>query len=146
MRTIAVAACALLLVTTPAPAQNASTSPLPSADLPPELERVLRDYEAAWQARDADALTALFAPDGFVLVPGRPPVRGARAIREHHTGRDGPLSLRAFHFAAEDSVGYIIGGYSPMPDLPDGGRFVLALRRGPDGRWMIVGDMDNSNR
>lgn len=25
-----------------------------------------------------------------------------------------------------------------------GGRFVLALRRGPDGRWPIAADLDNS--
>ena len=44
--------------------------------LPPELARVLRDYERAWRAGDAAALAALFAEDGFVLQSNRPPVRG----------------------------------------------------------------------
>ena len=47
--------------------------------LPPELARVLTDYEKAWQARDAAALAALFAEDGFVLPSGaRRPCGGGR--------------------------------------------------------------------
>ncbi|MFI4943430.1 MAG: hypothetical protein ACHP85_09210, partial [Burkholderiales bacterium] len=47
-----------------------------SVTLPPALARVLRDYESAWQKKDARALAALFAEDGFVLAGGTPPVRG----------------------------------------------------------------------
>jgi ketosteroid isomerase-like protein len=43
-------------------------------------------------------------------------------------------------------VGYIIGGFSRQPDEPDGGKFTLTLRKAPDGRWLIMSDMDNSNR
>ncbi len=39
-------------------------------DLPNDVDRVLRDYESAWAARDAEALANLFTPDGFVLRPG----------------------------------------------------------------------------
>jgi hypothetical protein len=45
----------------------APSAPPPSITLPPELDRVLRDYERGWQARDAQALAGLFVPDGFVL-------------------------------------------------------------------------------
>jgi len=37
--------------------------------LPPELTRVLIDYEAGWKAGDATALARLFTEDGFVLSP-----------------------------------------------------------------------------
>ena len=47
-----------------------------SVDLPPELSRVLTDYEAGWKAGDAAALASLFAEDGFVLPEGQPPVKG----------------------------------------------------------------------
>jgi hypothetical protein len=40
--------------------QPAPTAPLPSVALPPGLDHVLRDYERAWRARDADALAGLF--------------------------------------------------------------------------------------
>jgi len=117
----------------------------PSVTLPPELARVLTDYEAAWQKQDADALAKLFQEDGFVLSQGGPPVRGRDAIRKHYTGKGGPLALRALAFQAEGSVGYIIGGYAMRRGEPDAGKFTLTLRKGQDGRWLIFSDMDNSN-
>ncbi|MGI9174042.1 MAG: YybH family protein, partial [Rhodothermales bacterium] len=113
--------------------------------LPPELDRVLRDYEQGWRDRDADALAALFTPDGFVLRAGHPPVRGRTAIAEAYQGSGGPLHLHAFAFAEADSVAYIIGGYRAAPARPDAGKFILTLRRGPDGQWLIAADMDNQN-
>ncbi|MGI9174910.1 MAG: YybH family protein, partial [Rhodothermales bacterium] len=53
---------------------SATPDSLTSITLPPELDRVLRDYEQGWRDRDADALAALFTPDGFVLRAGHPPV------------------------------------------------------------------------
>lgn len=118
---------------------------LPSVTLPDDLDRVLRDYEQAWAARDAHALAELFTRDGFVLRTGSPPVRGRSAIRHIYQDAGGPLHLRAIAFARADSIAYIVGGYRYAPDRPDGGKFILALRRGPDGRWLIEADMDNRN-
>jgi ketosteroid isomerase-like protein len=123
----------------PAPA------PLPSVALPPELDRVLRDYERQWQARSPSGLAALFAEDGFVLQSGRLPVRGRGGIEQAYSNAGGPLVLRALAFAATDSVGYIIGGYSSRPDSPDIGKFILLLRRELGGPWRIMADMDNGN-
>lgn len=118
---------------------------LPTVDLPPELARVLTDYETAWKNKDAAALAALFAEDGFVLSSGSPPVRGRAQIQQHYSGQGGPLALRAVAFATEGSVGYILGGYAGKADQPDEGKFTLTLRKGKDGRWLIVSDMDNRN-
>jgi len=127
-------------------AQQPERSTLPEAvQLPEELDIVLRNYEAAWGARDADALANLFTEDGFVLRPGYPPVRGRDAIRAAYANSGGPLSLRAYDFGQEGVVGFIIGGYSPGPDVPAGGKFVLALRRAASGEWLIAADMDNGN-
>lgn len=66
---------AFLLTAGPLPAQVAAqpggSSELPSVVLPPESDRVPRDYERAWGAHDAKALAALFAEDGFVLQSNR---------------------------------------------------------------------------
>jgi len=129
-----------------AAAQEAPPAPLPSVTLPPELDRVLRDYERAWAAGDEAAVAALFTEDGFVLQNGEPPVRGREAIRRVYAPFDGPLRLRAMGYAAGDSVGYIVGGYRYGDAPQDGGKFVLALRRAPGGQWMIAADMDNSNQ
>ena len=127
-------------------AQAQDSRALPSIDLPPELERVLRDYERAWQQRDAKGLAQLFTEDGFVLRPGQPPARGRDAILRAYQNAGGSLALRAFDFAVSDDVGYIIGGFAAQPDEPDVGKFVLSLRRGPSGRWLIVADIDNGNQ
>ena len=83
--------------------QASAAAQLPSVPLPPELARVLTDYERAWQQKDAAALAALFAENGFVLSSGVPPVRGRAAIQKHYSGQGGPLSLRALAYAAEGS-------------------------------------------
>jgi ketosteroid isomerase-like protein len=127
--------------------QPAPPAALPSVTLPPALDRVLRDYERAWRARDAAALAELFTEDGFVLSNGSPPVRGRAAIRAAYAdgGSPRPLSLRALAYATEGRVGYIVGGFGRAPGEPDTGKFVLALRK-EGGRWRIAADMDNSNR
>ena len=124
----------------------ATSTALPSVSLPPQLARVLSDYEAAWSDRNADALAALFTEDGFVLSGGHPPVRGRQEIRRFYSTRGGPLSLRALHYAIGGSVGFIIGAYAEKAGAPDDGKFTLTLRKDPAGRWLIVSDMDNGNR
>lgn len=117
----------------------------PTIIIPPNLARVLTDYETAWRNKDAKALAALFTEDGFVLSNGSPPVRGRTQIEKHYAGAGGPLVLRALAFAAEGSLGYIIGGYARQVGQPDIGKFTLTLRKGAGDRWLIVSDMDNGN-
>lgn len=117
----------------------------PTVALPAPLARVLTDYEAAWQQKNERALAALFAEDGFVLSDGGPPVRGRSAIEAHYKGHGGALALRALAYSAEGSTAYVIGGYSRQAGQPDVGKFTLTLRKGADGRWLIVSDMDNGN-
>ena len=122
-----------------------AASPQPSVPLPPELARVLTDYEAGWQHGDGAALAKLFAEDGFVLPNGDPPVRGRVAIRSYYKGPGGKLALRALAYATEGSVGYMVGAFGREVGGPDVGKFTLTLRKNPDGRWLIFSDMDNGN-
>lgn len=147
---LAIVALGFMLATGPIFAQDTAepvASPtLPDVPLPPELDRVLRDYERAWRAGDAAALAALFAEDGFVLQSNRPPVRGRPAIRAAYASEGGgPLRLRALAFASGDTAGYIIGAYGYGTTPGDTGKFTLTLRRTPGGPWLIFSDMDNAN-
>ncbi len=117
----------------------------PSVTLPPELARVLTDYERDWRTGDGTALAHLFAEDGFVLTEGRAPVKGRAAIQKLYSGNGTPLSLRAFTYATNGDLGYIIGGFSRERGKPDEGKFTLTLRKTGDGQWLIISDMDNSN-
>ncbi len=144
-------ALGLMLVAGPLSAQNASEPAagpeLPDAALPPQLDRVLRDYERAWRAGDAEALASLFAEDGFVLQGNRPPIRGRPAIRAAYEaqGEGGPLRLRALAFTTTETIGYIIGAYGYGNTPGDMGKFTLTLRRAPGEPWLIFSDMDNLN-
>jgi ketosteroid isomerase-like protein len=126
--------------------QDPAVAPPSSVRLPPELARVLTDYEAGWRAGDGAALAELFVEDGYVLPNGAPPVSGRAAIRKYYGGPGGALVLRAFAFATEGSTGYILGAFSRRVGEPDVGKFTLTLRKGADGQWRIVSDMDNGNR
>lgn len=144
--------CLLLTVALPASlvAQNPPPAPppppaLPSVTLPPELDRVLRDYERHWRAGDETALATLFTADGFVPRSGGW-VRGSDAIRKTYENFSGDLRLRALAYAVDDTIGYIVGGYRYGEGANDGGKFVLALRRAPGGQWLIAADIDQSNR
>lgn len=145
--------CCCFLLASSALAQQTDTSAteasarqaLPSVSLPPELDRVLRNYERAWRNHDAEALAALFTADGFVLRSGHPPVRGRASIEEAYRNAGGRLHLRALAFEQSRSIAYIIGGYTSTPKWPDAGTFVLTLRRSPEGKWLITADIDNQN-
>ncbi len=130
----------------PHPSQRpAVPDPQPSVDLPPELDRVLRDYERHWRSGDEEALAGLFVRDGLVTRRGAW-IRGRTAIREQYEGSSSALRLRAVEWAAGDDLGYIIGafGYGEALPVEDSGTFVLTLRRGADGRWLIVSDLDTA--
>jgi hypothetical protein len=129
---------------TSAPTQGEAPAPLPSVDLPPELNRVLRDYEKHWKANDGAALSELFTVDGFINRGGW--IRGKDAIRVAYSRSGGDLRLRAVGYATGDTVGYIVGGYRYGEATSDGGKFVLALRRAPRGEWKIAADLDAANR
>lgn len=157
--TLTKVACALLIpVALPVVAQSqaapqarqqapAQAAPLPSVTLPPELDRVLRDYERAWKAADPAALAALFAEDGFVLQPGRPPARGRPELERVYQGQGGAeLQLRALAYATSDTVGYIVGAYRYPNATGDVGKFTLTLRRARGGPWQIFSDMDNPSQ
>jgi ketosteroid isomerase-like protein len=105
---------------------------------------VLRDYESAWRDGDGARLASLFTDDGFAVQSGSPMARGRAAIARNITGPGGVLQLTAYAYSVSGSVGYIVGGFRYPHTTGPGGRFVLALQLGPDGRWLIAADLDNS--
>jgi ketosteroid isomerase-like protein len=116
----------------------------PAIPLPPVFDRVLRDYEAAWREGDGPRLAALFTEDGFAVQSGSPIRRGRGEIAGGLTKPGGTLQLTAYAYSSSGNVGYIVGGYRYPTTVGAGGRFVLALRSDPDGRWLIAADLDNS--
>ncbi len=136
-----------LLLAAPLSAQQATTAAeSPSITMPPELDRVLRDYEKGWSGKDPQGLSRLFAEDGFALMSGTNGARGRPAIAAIYASAGGELKLRAIAYSTDGGTGYIIGAYRYGTAAADMGKFVLALRKGADGRWLIAADIDNGNR
>jgi ketosteroid isomerase-like protein len=127
---------------TPQPAPDPQAPP--AIPLPPAFDRVLRDYEAAWRDGDGTRMAALFTEDGFAVQSGSPIRRGRSAIAGGVTKPGGTLQLTAYAHSSSGDVAYIVGGYRYPTTVGAGGRFVLALRSGSDGRWLIAADLDNS--
>ncbi len=127
----------------PMPPANPDTQAPAAISLPPAFDRVLRDYEAAWRDGDGQRLASLFTEDGFAIQSGSPIRRGRAAIAAGITKPGGMLQLTAYAYSSSGNVGYIVGGYRYPTTVGAGGRFVLALRSDPDGRWLIAADLDN---
>ncbi|HSW06482.1 YybH family protein [Aquabacterium sp.] len=142
--TKALAAALLFSCLTHAQANPGKTPP--SVQIPAEFETLLRSYERAWTAKDAAALARLFFPGGMALPNGSPPAVGNEAIAaEYAKNAGGPLALRAIAFTQSRDLAYMVGGFSQSSSEPDMGKFVLVLRLGADGKWLIAADIDNLN-
>jgi len=119
-------------------------APLPSVTLPPDLERVFRDYERILRTGDARALAELFTEDG--LIPGPDGwIRGRKGIRLAQLGSSSDLPLRALSYAVDDSVAYI-AAFGSRPANPDFARLLFALRKRPDGKWLIAARLGGNFR
>ncbi|MBQ5941118.1 SgcJ/EcaC family oxidoreductase [Massilia sp. AB1] len=124
---------------------RAAAQSLPSVSVPPEVDRVLRDYEKAWAANDARGLAALFAEDGMALPSNQPPARGRDSIAKAYSGGGGmPTFLRVIDYRASGDLATVVGAYGPAGQALDAGKFVLVLRK-VDGRWLIAADIENAN-
>lgn len=113
----------------------------PAVELPPALDRVLREFEVHWRGRDHAAMAQLFTEDG-VMQFGDAWRRGRASLQvsllDAMSGSD--LRLWAQQFDVSDSLAYIVGSYGhrTRPERADIGRLHLSLRKGADGRWRIA--------
>lgn len=113
--------------------------PPPTINLPPELDRLLRDYERFQRAGDKEGIASLFTEDGMF-----PSANGWLRGREKIGTADGigiaNLRLRPTAYSVDGATGYIAGffGNANYPSAPDIARLLFAVRREPDGKWRIA--------
>lgn len=84
---------------------------------------------------------ALFVNHGFAVQNGSPVARGRAAIAGSVAAPGGARQLDAYAYSTSGTVGYIVGGYRYPASRGLEGRFVLALRQGQDGRWLIAANL-----
>ena len=135
-----------------------TTDAVPASPAVKEINKTRDEYVESWKAGDAERITSLYTHDGIVMYPDQPPVVGRPAITEYFKGFFSVFEAVDFQLASSEIVvagdwAYDRGTYhwearpkkggAPMAD---DGKYLVILRREPDGRWRVARDMDNSDR
>jgi len=132
----------------------AATATTPAADKE-AVGAVNVAWFKAYNARDVDAISALYADDAVLSAPGMPSARGAAAIKEAFTkdiaaatkagitnnsgtpdevGVSGDLAWEWNTFTATDKSGKTV----------ERGKYVTVFER-RNGKWLIIRDIWNSD-
>ena len=122
----------------------------PMSTDPSVLSSKTEAWEAAFNAKDVDALVALYTSDGRVLPPNAEMASGSDAVRTIFGGMiDAGISgeLTSIDARVSGDVGYDVGTYTLRVDgeVIDTGKFIETFVRGADGEWRITNDMFNSD-
>lgn len=122
----------------------------PMATDPSVLSSKTEAWEAAFNAKDIDALVALYTSDGRILPPNAEMASGGDAVRTIFGGMiDAGMSgeLASIEAMVSGDVGYDVGTYTLRVDgeVIDTGKFVETFVRGDDGEWRMSNDIFNSD-
>lgn len=122
------------------------------------IDSVRNRYVATWKGADAAQMTTLYTSDAAVLYPNQPAVIGSTAIQAYFKGFFEEFVQDSFALTSEEIEvagpwAFDRGTYrwraTPRaggPAIEDNGKYLVILRRQPDGSWKVARDMDNSDR
>ena len=120
---------------------------------PVEDEEQLRTTSKAWEdafnAGDAKALAAIYAPEAMLLPPNSEPVQGRESIEELWAGFiegvKGELEIQEVF--VQGDLANMIGTYIILDvdgKVVDRGKYVEIWKRG-DGQWQLYRDIWNTS-
>ncbi len=148
MSLVAAAACA------PASGAGKPDSATTAADMA-AIGKARDAFAAAFKAGDIAAITALYTSDGLTQTDNQPTGTGPAGITAVYKTTFDQLNIVAMTLTpvkteVSGNLGYDIGTYSlvatPKPKgdtIKAEGRYVVLLRKGADGTWKTIADMDN---
>lgn len=108
-------------------------------------------WQAAFNAKDVDALAGLYTSDANVLPPNSETKSGTDAVRAEFSAMiDAGLSIELATVEARVSgdTGYRSGTYvlRAGDETTDVGKYIETWQLGDDGQWRISNDIWNSDR
>jgi uncharacterized protein (TIGR02246 family) len=121
----------------------------------PTLDKLAREFEAAFNAQDAAKLAAMYAEDAILMPPNHPMVKGRAAIeaffkQDFKQGVTG-VQLKPMESAVSDTQGFEAGTAvvtikrTGGANVTDHGKYVVVFKRvGSD--WKIAYDAFNSDQ
>ncbi len=149
---LAVLALGLTSAACQPPVQEEASGALSDADIA-AIRQVTEEWVQANRANDWAAVAAFRTEDAVFMPPNEPVVAGRAAIQEWLT----PFTSTDFNVTpvqteGRDGLAYTRGVYSltvtiegtPEP-ITDTGKYVQIWREQPDGSWLIVVDIWNSD-
>jgi uncharacterized protein (TIGR02246 family) len=112
------------------------------------VEARLQRYTELMQALDAGGVAAMFAPDGEMVNPRQPPVKGRAAIEKFIAGFSGfrviSISQVASSTLIDGDTAEQMGDYRQKVRTPDGrlldisGRFEIEWVRSATDGWLLL--------
>jgi uncharacterized protein (TIGR02246 family) len=134
----------------------------PPADTRAADEKALRENEAVWNkdwvAKDLEKLVSHYADDASLLIPQIPLLKGKDAVRGgiKHLLDDpaGSLSFttESVEVSTSGDLAYTRGSYTIVETdektkqpVREQGKYVTVYRKGTDGSWKAVIDMNNAD-
>jgi uncharacterized protein (TIGR02246 family) len=155
---LATAAIALLSACSQSGGAPSAVPATPALDVAHEADAIRAietQWNADWAARDPARIAAHYAPDATMDAPGLAAMHGSDAIA---AGLRGALADPNFALtfaadkvvvAASGDIAYSTGSYTEHDSVPHSsrvatttGRYVTAYRRGGDGHWLAVDDIN----
>ena len=108
------------------------------------------EWDAALNAKDIDAIVALYTNDARMMAPNMEMGTGGDGVRAAFTGMiEAGLSVKLTSIDAvvAGDIGYNVGTYvlTAGDEQVDVGKFVETWARGGDGAWRISNDIYNTD-
>lgn len=126
-----------------------STSPTNVEEIKKAIEALDAQQVAAFASKDLDAMIANYATDAVILAPNTPMVSGRDNIQPFFKEMASMMDEFTFAMTKLDASGdlaYEYGTYRGVfGGVEDKGKYLTVWRKQPDGKWMIVADIFNTD-
>ena len=116
------------------------------------IEAVTSSWSEAMNAKDWDALAALYTEDAVMMAPDAPAIEGRAAIREFFVAFPPveSIQLDALDVDGRGDLAFVRGTYimtlvSEEGPVEDVGKYLEIRRREADGTWRLYADIFNSD-
>jgi uncharacterized protein (TIGR02246 family) len=113
------------------------------------IDSVLEHYAKAYQDNDPDAIAKLYAEEAVLMPPGHGLLEGRDSVRAFWgRGMEPGFRMTTMRVEVSGGTAYVVGRYYVPPDDDDDaetGKYLIALRKEPDGNWRITADIWNDD-
>ena len=111
------------------------------------IQKLIGDFEAAYNAKDSAKIAGLFTGSGSVMVPNSAVVHGFESIKGYYDVRLGAMGARDLQISAmptgQGKLAYAVGTYSVVlapeggSETRDRGKVLFLFQKLPGNNWRM---------